>query len=578
MKPILFRSTSFFFILSIVLTSNVFAQRLALFETFTGASNPCVPQQENAFEDAAFIGSSSTASEDASKIVHLNYYLGIGGAAGLDDDGFAVDLRLSGEAAIYTSAVDRQVFSQTGERVDPTNVGDYSDWGAQINADAGSSAEATVTLNYATLDKTDSGGLNGTMKLHADMTVTANTTIGDSLIIRYAITQDGVSVTECGAKTATTFNDMAWHVTTSNGSNYVVCTPSTGLSAGDTVHVTWDYSIDVSNTLYQKIQKMKFIAFLEDQGSPGSGNYFVANAAILKKDLDTLQAPTPTLTLTDSTVDGKTFGPGATPEIQYTSTNLPDGTNAYYSLDNGAKWHLIADSLGGGSFNWTVPDSLTTQGKFKLVAANDTNIVSIQDGNFSIAVPPSVTFIAPPPNTSDIKFKGDSIYTIYWTKVGVDSALLKYSLDNGATFTALQNNADTFYVWHVPDTARGVVIQLVPDNKAVPTAAVIDTIVTTITIPQGVVANSITPSGLTITNIFPNPASNGEDIEVQYAEAQPKPIIMQLLDLLGRVMPENYTTDNLAIHLNTGSLAAGAYVVRLSDGTNVVSKRIEIIR
>jgi Secretion system C-terminal sorting domain len=576
MKQI-FRTASFLFIVTVFISPKVFAQRIALFETFTGPASTCVPQQETAFESAV----KSTATSDASKIVHLNYYLGIGGPGGLDINGGIVDGRLSGTSGngsvLYTGAVNREVFSNTGARIDPTTAGSYSDWGAQVDADGGT-PEATITLNYATIDKTDSGGAEGVLNLHADMTVTANQSISDSLVIRFAITQDGVKVFECGASKgdSVTFNDMAWYVSTANTSKYIVCTPSSPLSSSNTVHVTWDYSIDVSDPLYQNPSKMKFVAFLEDQGSVGSGNYFVANAAILKQDLDTLQPPPPTLTLTESSISGDTLHPGPLPvDIFYSSTNLPSGVNAFYSLNNGTTWSLIGNNLSN-PVSWIVPDSVTTEGKIKLVAVGDTTLKSTEIGTFTIANPPSVTFIEPQPAQI---IKGGTKDTIYWTKVSVDNALLRYSLDNGATFTKLQDNADTFYVWSVPDTNRGVVIQLVPDNSEAPAAAVIDTIESAVVIPPlGVAANSVSPSGLTIMNIFPNPASNGEDMVVQYFEAQPKPLTVQLLDLLGRIIPESYSTDNLAIHLNTGTLAAGAYVVRVSDGTSTVSKRVEIIR
>ncbi len=569
MKPIFFRTASFVFILSIVVTSNVFAQqRISLFETFTGPADPCVYQDETAFESAV----NSLANSDASKIVHLNYYISIGGPGGLDDDGGAVLGRLStgNGAVIYTSGVNREVFNGTGVRIDPTSVGSYSDWGTQIDGDAGT-PEATITLNFATLDKTDPSEY----KLHADVTVTALTTISDSVIIRYAITQDGVKAFECGASKgdSATFNDMAWTVTTYNNAEYIVCTPATTLNAGDTVHLTWDWGVDVSDPLYQKPANMKLVAFLEDQGSAGSGNYFVANAAILKKDIDTLKAPAPTLSFDETHISDSTLTPGSTAQIYFNSTNLPGGVNAFYSTNGGTTWIPLLDTQYS-PINWTVPDTTTTDGKIKLVAVGDPTLTSTEIGTFSIEVPPSVTILKP---QAEIEIQGGALDTIVWTKVSVDSVLLRYSLDNGAHYTALQNNADTFYIWTVPDTASGVIIQLVPDNKTVPAASVIDTIEKKFIINGGV-ANGIAPTGLTITNIFPNPASNGEEIAVQYIQFQPKPITVQLLDLLGRVVPETSTTDNQAIHLSTGTLAAGAYVVRLSDGTNVVSKRVEIIR
>ena len=227
-----------------------------------------------------------------------------------------------------------------------------------------------------------------------------------------------------------------------------------------------------------------------------------------------------------------------------------------------------------------MPDSLTTQGKIKLVAVGDTTLRSIEVGTFTIAIPPSVTILEPQ-NYQVIQ--GGSSDTIVWTNVSVTSNTLEYYLaeadgDFVTPHVLGTNLTDTFFVWAVPDTTRTVEIKLIPSNNEVPASVVIDTIESLVIIHNGVAENSVAPTGLTITNVYPNPASNGEEIVVQYSEPQPKPVTVQLLDLLGRVMPETYTTDDLAIHLNTSSLEAGAYVVRLSDGTNTVSKRVEIIR
>ena len=566
-----FRLASFVFILSVFLTQHAFAQqRQALFETFSGSSSPCNLSNQTAFESAV----KTTVSQEGSKVIHLNYFLGNLQLTpyNLDEYGGLVDARLSGSSSqpIYTAGVDREVFNSTGSRIDPTaDGGSSSDWSDAIEADAGTTPEASATLNYATLDKTSSSSYN----IHVDLTVTANQSFSDSLIVRFAITQDNVAFTEScvNSKAPVVANDVVWIVTTQD-TGTLVAFPA-GASSGATKHVTWNHSIDVSDTTYQKATNMKLVCFLEDDGG---GTYFVANAAILKKDIDTLQPPPPTLAIFNSFVDSKTYNPGNVATIYYTSTNLVGGAIAYYSLDNGTTWRYISNSTSS-PVNWTVPDSATTQGKFKLVAANYPSLISIQDSNFTIANAASVTILKPQPAQV---IQGGSSDTIVWTKNGVTSAKLQYYLaDASGGFTVpnvLGDVTDTFFVWSVPDTSRVVEIQLVPDNSA-PAYSVVDTIEGK-TIIQNSVASSSQPTGLSITNIFPNPASNGQEIVVQYAEVVAKPITVQLLDLLGRVMPESSTTDNQAVHLNTNALTAGAYVVRLSDGTNTVSKRVEIIR
>ncbi len=567
-----FRTASFIFLLTALSMPKAFAQRHALFETFTNSNEPCADPARAPYETAA----NSTASQEASKIVRLNYHVANlqDQLAVLDNGGGQVDYRLTGVspgAVIYTSAVDRATFPQDGQRVDPptSGSGSYSDWAAQIDNDVSAGPEASVTLNFATIDKSSSQYY----KLHADMTVKANQDIPDSLIIRYAITQDNVHWTECG-KVASVQNDVVWQVTTQNTGNFVVF-PS-GASSGATQHVTCDLFVDLGYPLLENPANMKFVAFLEDDGG---GDYFVANAAILKKDLDTLRAPAPTLTLTESSITDSTLYPGKVKVISFSSSNLPQGTDAYYSLDNGLTWRLFDTSLTGNSINWSVPDSLTTQGKIKLIAHGDSSLTSTEIGTFTIANPASITFDYPPPG---IVLKGGSADTIRWTNYEITGNVkLKYSLRDNlstySTFTTLQDSSATSFTWTAPDTNDPVEFELVPDNpnEAQATVVVIDTIMTLL---QGVTANSITSNGLAITDVFPNPASNGEEMVVEYSEAVQKPLTMQVLDLLGRASPVFYSVDNQAIRLNTNSLMAGAYVLRVTDGTNVVSKRVEVVR
>ncbi len=568
MKQI-FRTATFLFIVTAFIAPRAFAQQplphFVLFETFTNSCDPsgsAATSLRNTFDNNV----TSTVSSEKSKIIHLDHHYGnecdfLQNAYSSQAAGYVFSA-----SEIFYGAVDRAEFTSTGTRGSPNP----SDWTGAIDAAYPPASPDNITLLNATLDKTNPHQY----VLHADVQVSLTSSVSDSLVIRYAVVQDQVHDTLNDNGSSVTLNDVVRYITNSN-SGYTVF-PGGG-SSGSQNDVSFEVSVlpgptDKDYQIPFVWANMRLIAFIEDVKN---GNFSVVDAVELKADLDTLQPPLPTLVISESSISGDTLTPGLAADIYYSSTNLQSGVNAFYSLNNGNTWNLIGNNQTN-PVSWTVPDSVTTEGKIKLVAVGDTSLTSTEIGTFTIAIPPSVTFIEPQPEKI---IKGDSAFTIYWTKVSVDSALLRYSLDNGVTFKALQNNADTFYVWSVPDTNRGVIIQLVPDHNAAPTAAVIDTIESTVTIPPlGVAENNASATGLTITNIFPNPASNGEDMVVQYFEAQPKPITVQLLDLLGRIMPENYATDNLAIHLNTSLLTAGTYVVRVSDGTNTVSKRVEIIR
>ncbi len=57
-----------------------------------------------------------------------------------------------------------------------------------------------------------------------------------------------------------------------------------------------------------------------------------------------------------------------------------------YSLDNGTSWHLIADSLAPTvqSYNWTVPDTVTSAGLIRVSDPTIGGVSDLSDGNFTI--------------------------------------------------------------------------------------------------------------------------------------------------------------------------------------------------
>jgi hypothetical protein len=566
-----FRSAFFFLILSTLISPRGFGQtslpHYVLFETFTNNCDPtgsAATQIRNTFDANV----NSTVSSENSKILHLDHHFGnecdfLQNAYSFAAAGYV----LPPGNVIFWGAVNRTTFGSTGTR----GSSDPSDWSSAIDNGYPPPAPDDITLLDATLDKTNAHNY----VLHADVQVTLNSSVSDSLVIRYAVVQDQVHDT-LNSGSSTTLNDVVRYITNSN-SGYTVF-PGGG-SAGAQKTVSFKVSVlpgpnDPDYFPAFDWTKMRLIAFIEDVSQ---GNFSVVDAVQLKAGLDSLQPPPPTLVLTESSITGDTLHPGTTPQIFYSSTNLQGGVAAYYSLDNGTTWRFFSNATSS-PITWTVPDSLTTQGKIKLVAVNEPSLTSTEVGNFTIAYSPFVQILAP---LSGIVLKAKSVDTIRWTKYSVGGVKLQYYIQtsSGGFVTPnklADNDMDTSFVWTVPDTSAVVEIQVLPDDGVTPAYDAVDTIERTVTV--GVAENNAGPSGLSITNIFPNPASNGQEIVVQCTQANPKQVTMQLLDLLGHVVSATYSTDDLSFHLNTSTLMAGAYIVRISDGASTVSKRVEIIR
>ncbi len=96
--------------------------------------------------------------------------------------------------------------------------------------------------------------------------------------------------------------------------------------------------------------------------------------------------------------------------------------------------------------------------------------------------------------------------------------------------------------------------------------------------PLGVDAGPL-PSSLIIGSVYPNPASIGASLTVEYRNTSAAEVTLTLHDLLGR---ECYTsthraTDGGLLHVSTRELPPGAYVLRLRAGATAAEKLVIVL-
>jgi hypothetical protein len=530
-----------------LLATNVSAQQhLVLFETFTNSYDLC--PQGNVF-DQEF---KQTLSSEGSKVIHLNHHIGnigdpmaqSGGAAGSNQTAFA----LSGGNYVFMSAVNRTDFGGTTGRTTTSQT----DWESRIGSEWSKTPATSISLVNATYDKS----LN---VLHALVRVTALKTLSNAVMVHYAITQDNVSWAQCNGTGPSTHNNVVRIVTVGDS----VGLPS-GTSSGTSVTVEYNQTIRATGQ-GMDIKQMKLIAFTTNS------NGTVDNAAILKKNFDTLQAPPQALAFVDSSIDNRVYHPGDIAVIDYTSSNVLY-VDAYYSLDNGSTWHGFTTS-GASPINWTVPDSATTQGKFKLIGPDGTPI-AIQTGTFSI-VPKarSLTLLHPTVgDTARMLLK----FLIQWSKVGFDAVKLEYTDDGGAHYTLIAPSVtDTFYNWTVPNVKTNQAqIRITP-------LGVSD--VPSVTSPQFTITGGVGAvrtddlRPLELLSTYPNPATSGSSVMLSI-HASNSTLLVQVLDLLGNEVLHisGYPNADGSFRLPTEHLSAGSYIVRVTDGITSDSKRIVV--
>jgi hypothetical protein len=127
------------------------------------------------------------------------------------------------------------------------------------------------------------------------------------------------------------------------------------------------------------------------------------------------------------------------------------------SVDNGATWSLIADSVPGPSYSWTVgpPSKNKKQCLVKVTAfnGNDAKVGSdISDSPFTIEVLKLTS-----PNGGE-QLTSNSTHTITWTtnatSVPVDHIVLSYTQNNGQTWKTIDTSLDPLddgnFDWTVP--------------------------------------------------------------------------------------------------------------------------------
>jgi len=282
MKSI-FRSASFFFILSVLLSTKASAQHPVIFETFQEDGDLC--PAPTTFQADMLQVVNIEGAKNYSKMIHLNYHVGAGGIdpiAGFCTNDGTVDAYLNpgppGSNSLFYGSVDRMPFDNDlgiSGGVISRNSNWESEMEAAINSENGNTPPDQIQLTGATLDTSATG-----YTFHANISVTATTSISDSIIIRYAILEDGVPNPICSSPT--THNDVVRFITIGDS---VVFLPNTQSGTIKNVSFTQKDILRGKRGDPGTLNPInsRFIVFLE---SPGNG---VVDALQLISDLDTLR-------------------------------------------------------------------------------------------------------------------------------------------------------------------------------------------------------------------------------------------------------------------------------------------------
>jgi len=204
----------------------------------------------------------------------------------------------------------------------------------------------------------------------------------------------------------------------------------------------------------------------------------------------------------------------ATDDVGVTSVDL------LYSTDGGGSFTTIATGeANDGTFNWNVPQIVTSSAVVKVVArdAAFNSGEDVSDAAFTISDATAPTVAVTAPNGGE-SWAAGSVHAITWTasdNIDVTSIDLSYSTDGGGSFTTIATGEadDGSYSWSVPnDPGTNVVVRVVAYDAAGNSANDVSDAAFTITVPD------TTPPAAPASLVVSVPVSNGGLLNLDWAD------------------------------------------------------------
>jgi hypothetical protein len=257
--------------------------------------------------------------------------------------------------------------------------------------------------------------------------------------------------------------------------------------------------------------------------------------------------------------NGGTLGIGMKETITWDEKYL-SFVNIDYSTDGGNNWTIIAQNVNAspGSYEWTVPNTPSTNVYIRVSAASDDNLFDKSSMAMTIAAPIKLTS----PNGGENVRSGNS-FPITWQSISrVSKVKIAFTVNGGVQWNEIATNVDATlgtYSWTVPNTPSATVkirIEDMDNNQA------LDESDAYFTIYDGA---SIRDNGRgQAFSCFPNPTTGSFVIRTISGVTELTNVI--ITDVTGRTV---YTTQLKPGYASTGvdltGLKAGMYNVILSN-------------
>ncbi|MDH3268054.1 MAG: T9SS type A sorting domain-containing protein [Ignavibacteria bacterium] len=268
-------------------------------------------------------------------------------------------------------------------------------------------------------------------------------------------------------------------------------------------------------------------------------------------------------------------------DITWTSQNITN-VSIEYSTDNGSAWLGVVASTpaSGGSYNWTVPNTPSTQCLVRISDASNASINDVSDATFTIAPGPMITVTAP--NGGELWLAGTD-HNITWTRQSVSQVKIEYSTDNGSVWIDVVATTPAvfgFYNWTIPNTPSTQCLVRISDAG---NAAVNDVSDNAFTIEEAVSVEDLKsgiPEEYALYQNYPNPFNPSTKIE--FAIPSPSQVTIDVFNQLGEqiatILNSNLSAGYYKVEFDASNLPSGLYFYRILSGNFVETRKMVLLR
>jgi hypothetical protein len=294
----------------------------------------------------------------------------------------------------------------------------------------------------------------------------------------------------------------------------------------------------------------------------------LSNASIMDTSWANFTIAAPALNLTTDLKNVKA-GQKERVNLQWSKANV-DRVKVEFSSDGGKTWQLMQNSLSANSTQIEMPDVISQDCYFRVVALQDESLIS-QTGPFSLGLE-TLALLNPVAGQS---LCAGRINTITWRAENIAFSKLnvQFSVNNGASWTNMSSlgtdAALQTYSWSTPATAvsPAALLRLVYRNDTTIKSAPVQIAILNAAECSAASVNAEGDSPAKVQlQILPNPASASSVLSVRSA-LQCKSVRIVITDIKGSTVLQMNDIAILQgeqqIPLNLQGIPAGNYFVRL---------------